>query len=277
MPLSHFRCPDGVEIDADSCLSQCRLGQRCVTKATLLAIKNGEREWDGIPHVTQLLNGTMLEFLRITKPYTVDPQDRAFALLGSAHHKLLEEQEDSVIIPEIPFETDVAGTSDSLEWDDRLGGYILTDYKTWGSFRVAKALGLVKEGKGKYARFTQVEDRKDLHDVNLQLNMYRIGLEGTGWKPIKQLQVQATVRDGGTYMARNNGIDKKIYTIPIDILLDDYVNKFFDIRSKMLKMAIDNNHMPYPCDDRESWGGRRCAGYCEVANYCPKGRAALSK
>lgn len=89
MPLAKFRCPDGANIDIPKCLDKCRLGNRCLTRSTLAVIAQ-DRPWTGVPHVTQLLNGTMLEYLKISNPYTIDPKSRAFALLGSSHHKLLE-------------------------------------------------------------------------------------------------------------------------------------------------------------------------------------------
>ena len=89
-----FKCPDGVAIKAEACLKQCRMGRRCVSRSTLQV--SVDRKWDGVPHVTQLLNGTMMEYLKIKHDYYIDPQDRAFALLGSTHHKLLEEQTPSI-------------------------------------------------------------------------------------------------------------------------------------------------------------------------------------
>ena len=91
MPLAWFRCPDGSLVNVEDCLGEpgCRMGQRCLTQPTLQFIAR-DRKWTGIPSTTQLLNGTMLEFLKITQPYAVDPQNRAFALLGSIHHQRLE-------------------------------------------------------------------------------------------------------------------------------------------------------------------------------------------
>jgi len=64
--------------------------ERCLTLPTLTLISE-EREWNGIASTTQLLNGTMMEFLKLTQPYVVDPDKRAFMLAGTKHHASLEE------------------------------------------------------------------------------------------------------------------------------------------------------------------------------------------
>ncbi len=98
--------------------------------------------------------------------------------------------------------------------------YILSDYKTWGSFPVGKAIGLAmkpvplvengapvllksgpRKGQPKTVR-KPVSVEPDLKDVTLQLNNYRrmarVWLDSQGDKrPIKKLRVFAIVRDGG--------------------------------------------------------------------------------
>ena len=78
-PLESYICPDKVKIPVQDCLTHCRMDQRCLTKPTLVLISR-ERDWNGVPSTTQLLNGTMLEYLKLTKPYAVDPDSRAFML-----------------------------------------------------------------------------------------------------------------------------------------------------------------------------------------------------
>src|ERR1043165_7936573 len=139
MPATRFICPDGVEIPIQSCYLKCRMEHRCLTQATLRAIGgSGESHaWDGVPHVTSLMNGQMYEYLRHTVDYAVDPRDSAFALLGTQVHAKLETAAGG--LGEIKRRTSwVQGTTDSVEVED--GEYTLNDYKTWGSYRVARAL-----------------------------------------------------------------------------------------------------------------------------------------
>ena len=46
-----------------------------------------------------------------------------------------------------------------------------------------------------------------VREVELQLNRYRIFFEEQGF-PVSRIQIQAIPRDGGTYIAKNRGIDK---------------------------------------------------------------------
>ena len=79
MPMTHFICPDGEEVSIPDCLSSCRMGQRCLTLPTLRKIAGSERPYNGKPSITMLMNGTMLEFLKIKVPYAVKPESRAYA------------------------------------------------------------------------------------------------------------------------------------------------------------------------------------------------------
>jgi len=77
MSMEWFKCPDGEVVPIKDCLIKCRMDERCLTLPTLALISE-EREWKGIPSTTQLLNGTMMDFLKLTPPYVVDPDKRAF-------------------------------------------------------------------------------------------------------------------------------------------------------------------------------------------------------
>jgi len=247
--------------------------QRCASKATLLAISSRERTWDGTPHVTDLLAGTMQSYLKFTKPYTVSVEDKAFALLGSTHHKLLETsgEGEEDIIAELDFkQLGIQGTPDNLEREG--DAYVLTDYKTWGSFRVARALGIVKIGKGKAATFKRVEDEVDLHDAEVQLNLYRRGIEAQYNISISRMQVQITVRDGNLYAATSRGVLNNTYLIPIDRLTDEYLDNFVGINGTLLRNAIETDTMPPPCSEEERWGDTKCKRYCEVKEHCPHGK-----
>jgi hypothetical protein len=286
--LEWFRCPDKEITTIKDCLSKCRLDERCLTLPTLTLMAE-EREWKGIPSTTQLLNGTMYEFLKLTQPYVVDPDSRAFMLAGTKHHAGLEEFAHKLNLPaEVALNID-RDIFDLLEPGD--DGYALTDYKLWGSYRVAKALGIVEIGKqpdptgavykssGKWGKagepkmvpiFQQDTSKADNWEAELQLNRYRIMLEERGIK-ISRMQIQATVRDGGLAIAQSRGIIRNIYMIPVIQIDDSRVIDYFLHKEIDLTQALLDNKWNTPCNDKECWEGARCKGYCEVARNCPKG------
>jgi hypothetical protein len=260
-----------------------------MTKPTLLAVSDN-RVWNGTASTTQLLNGTMMEFLRITKPYSIDPQSRAFSLHGTLHHAALEDKAKELGLP-----TEVALTGDDRDVFDLLepdtNGWVLTDYKTWGSYRVARAIGLVEVGKvpdpsgevyktsGKWGKAGSPKmvskweihpDQADNWDAEYQLNRYRVML-ALRHVNITRMQVQATLRDGGLQVATSRGLDRNIYLIPIRMIPDATILSYFDDKQTKLKLALEQGWWTEPCNDRECWEGNRCKGYCEVAEYCPKG------
>jgi len=243
-----FICPDGKRVSHRQCLEGCR--QRCLTLPTLASLAQ-VREWNGIPSTTQCLNGTRMEYLKITSDYYVKPKERAFALLGTRHHFRLEAITRKLnVLSEEKLQGEVSGVIDLLEPDHAPDCYILADYKTSGSYKVARAL------------------RGDMSDWELQLNNYRIMVEDLGF-PVSRMLVQCTVRDGGTFMARKNGLTENIYLIPVKRLDDAQVKDYFYRKSQMLIKAVENGEMPPPCNGEESWGGRRCLGYCDVVDLCP--------
>lgn len=120
-----------------------------------------------------LLNPTRLEYLKLTKDYAIDPTDRAFALLGTRHHKRLELVAKKIegLIAEKKLDSDEvqkhSGILDLLEPDELQDGYYkLIDYKSWGSFMVALILGR-GDKNGDYERM----------QTTLQLNDYRLKVE----------------------------------------------------------------------------------------------------
>ncbi len=266
MPLTKFRCPNGEEIAIQDCLTECRLLRRCLTKNTLRIIAGTERAWDGVPHVTSLLNGVMQEYLKITVEYAEDPRSRAFTLLGSAYHKLL----DTDALSEIPLSgidsqgtAWIQGTADLVEQDDN-GELILVDAKTWGSYRVSRALGLQKVNK----EFRINPLAADLKNEELQLNMYRIMLKELDMD-ISRMALQVTVRDGGTMASRNYGIDKNIYMIPVQEMGDSQCMEYFSNKADQVKLALSGGGAE-PCSDEETWNQRRCKDYCPVNIACPQ-------
>jgi len=299
MSIQWFKCLDNQITTVKDCLAKCRMDERCLTLPTLTLMAN-EREWTGVPSTTQLLNGTMYEFLKLTQPYVVDPDSRAFMLAGTKHHTSLEEIAKTLSLPsEVALNID-RDIFDLLEpdlvqpegnVDYPTGSFTLTDYKLWGSYRVARALGIVEVGKkpdpsgavyktsGKWGKagepkmvsvFQSMPQEVDLFNEELQLNRYRVMLEELGIA-ISKMQLQVTVRDGGLVIASGRGITRNIYRVPINRLDDGKVKEYFKEKATLLAEALGRGYCHEACNIRECWEGVRCKGYCEVARYCPKG------
>ena len=288
--LEGFICPDGEKVLLEDCFNHCRLEHRCMTLPTL-TLMSREREWNGVASTTQLLNGTMMEFLKLTNPYYVDPNDRVFMIGGSVSHRSLEEVAKELGLPaEIPLSID-RDIFDLLEWEGKEP--VLTDYKRWGSYRVVKALGIVKVGEqpdpsgavyktdSKYGKkgepkmipiWGRDESKVDIWEAQLQLNRYRVMLKRLIKLIIKRMQLQIEVRDGGLVVAYNRGIYRNCYMIDIPEIPDLIVEGYFSEKDKALHTALDQGHWELPCSVKESWEGARCEGWCDVWMYCPKGR-----
>ncbi len=287
MPLNNFICPDKGVIPVQECLEKCRLGKRCLTLPTLSLISQ-EREWAGIASTTQLLNGTMLEFLKLTKPYNIDPDSRTFMLSGTKHHKALEDAANELgVASEVALSVD-RDIFDLIEVEN--GKIGMTDYKLWGSYRIAKALGMTKVGTkpdpsgavykttskwGKAGEpkmvsvFQAIAENADNWEAEYQQNRYRVMLKKLGIT-LDWMQLQVTVRDGGLAVARNRGLERNSYIIPIKFIPDETVESYFSYKNDCLMKALKEGWTE-PCTPQENWDGERCGRYCDVWEYCPLG------
>ena len=266
MPLTYFRCPDKEKRPIKECLEHCpRKEGRCLRLPFLYTVGQ-DRQWRGKPSTTQLLNPVRMEYLKITCDYTIEPKQRAFAVLGTRHHYTLEAVGKKLegIETEKYLDGDDTGITDLLEPDELKEGYwVVTDYKTWGSYSLAKILG-ISDSNGDYER----------RQTTLQLNNYRLKVEKLGF-PVSRLLIQCTVRDGNTKTAYMNKINEPIQIIPIEIMDDDEVKEYFITKAYALISALKNQELPLMCPFEERWNGRRCSGYCDVAEFCPEGRKIL--
>lgn len=255
MPLTHFNCAAGKVAVAD-CLNKCPGGSRCLSLPTLTEVGK-LRNLDKLS-VTQLLNPTRIEYLKIECEYAVDPKDRAFLFLGTRHHQKLEAvaQKLAVISESRMVSEDVTGQADLLEPIDGTDTFRLIDYKNWGCYAVRKALG------------TQYKE-PDVHDVELQLNYYRIMFEATGF-PVAELFVQVTVRDFTPTNAKEYNLAEKMFLLPVKILDDDDVKDYFSRKAENLLYALQRKEIPTRCNYSENWGGKRCKSYCEVSDACKR-------
>ena len=280
--LTKFTCPDGEHYPLLECLAKCRLTQRCLSLPTLRKCAE--------PHplfsITGLLNGTMQEYLKATVEYSIKPHSRAFALLGQSHHSLLE----SYAIDEIAekrFGNIMSGQPDLVDTEN--GVTTLWDYKTWGSYRVSRFLGMTAEsydsgeiyaksgswgkaGSPKMAKmWTPNPLVADTKEPTLQMNGYRMLLESSSVGHIDAMRLQVTVRDGGLVASTSRGIDKTIYVFDIERLDDDEVELYFNSKRKALQIAL-NGGKANMCTTEERWDDMRCRSYCEVSFACEYGK-----
>lgn len=294
MPSKYYRCPDGETILIDSCLKDrgCRMGSRCATRPFLRLI-GYDRKWEGVSP-SAAGNGPRMLYLKATVDYIIDPNDRVFAAFGtSTHEKLSLHSFSSNVLTETKLKDDeMKGIADVLEEDEEKPGFfILTDYKTWGSFKVAKAQGIISEtveetvldengkpvilksgpNKGKPKTIQRKVIKQDpaaidLKAEELQLNRYRIFFESYGF-PISRMQIQVISRDGGTYIALNRGIERNLYVIPIKRLITADVMEFYRKLAGEVTEAFKNGYIRL-CNLWENWERKRCENYCEVSESC---------
>lgn len=277
--IKYFKCPDGEIYEIKDCLSSCRMGKRCLSIPTLRLIAE-QRSWTGKPSTTQLLKGTREAYLELVWDDLVeDPKDQLFRILGTKGHGLLEQYTIDELA-EIRLEDEnTTGAFDLYDPESQT----LYDYKTWGSFKVARALGIqmvdvetgefYKTGAKKGQKKTKKEPRlgaPDMKDTELQINNYRLLLEAKG-HPVKKMYVEAIVRDGGTYIATSRGIKENGYLIPVKRLNDNEVKEFFATKNNALLQALETKTIPPICSVEERWEDRKCKDYCTVACHCDHG------
>lgn len=269
------------------------MGERCATRSYLHLVSR-ERKWTGKPSTTQLIRGTLEAFLLLTKDYSVSPDSRAFMLHGTKGHAILEGSEDDLSFLEQAFSGETVnetGMADVIEIEDGLS--VLADYKTSGSYKVAKALGfkvvekespeIYKSGKraGQHKTIKELirsPEYEDRWEWELQLNKYRIEWEKIpGNKKIDKLKIQCVARDGSTFIARSRGIFRNVYYFMIRIMPDNEVLEYFRIKREALLRAMKTNTTPKICDKKENWDGLKCARFCAVAEFCSYGKYLKSQ
>jgi hypothetical protein len=262
--LKYFNCPDGVKRPIKDCFDHCpNKDGRCLSLPTLYEIGNA-RPFTGTFSTTQLIKGIRQVYLELTNDYAINPMDTAFMLLGTRHHQKLEYSAKlHGMVSEKQLGSEISGIIDLLEPDELNPNYYkLLDYKTAGSYAVAKALGRKSD-----------DGVADMREWELQLNKYRIELELLGI-PISRMIIQSCVRDGGTFSARNNGVPEKFVMIPVKKLDDIEVFYYFKDKADALIKALETQTMPEEmCNWEERWGNRRCTkDYCSVYEWCPEGK-----
>jgi hypothetical protein len=251
-----------------------------------------QRRWTGKISATQGLNGTRLEFLKITYDYAEAPVSRAFALLGTIHHVRLQGMEIPEALMEERLEDEIgSGTFDYYDPEEKA----LWSYKTAGAYKVNRALGKRKEmvddpGAPPYKsgpRKGQPRQKAvwsmgtpDVFEWQMQDSRYAWMLEDTGFT-VQKIYVQVTVRDFNAMTPKMYALDRQIYVIPLDVFQRDTVEEFYKAKQGALKHFLEAKITPPPCDSRERWAdegvidyetpGRRCKNYCPVWSWCDLG------
>ena len=260
-----FICPDGGKIKTEDCLKKCRMAGRCAPRQYLKYASNQkekEKGTEGKPSVTELIRGTREAYLRRVEEYYESPEDSAFAVLGTTAHTSLEDGDS--------FEwAGITGVPDGYDEEERT----LVEYKTFGSYKVAKVIGMeeVETGainsKGKPVKEWRRTGVPDVEEIALQLGAYRMMLAEKN-KPVESLNCHMIVRDGGTYIAKQRGITKNIYYVTIPELSGEEIESFFIYKRDELNKHLELRTLPVLCSPEECWEGNKCKGYCPVVEYC---------
>ena len=294
---SKFICPDLHECKIEDCLKSCRMADklsagRCLSVRSLGAIAE-QRVWNGTPSTTQLLNGTREAYLTIKCDYSIDPQDYVYALFGTKVHALLEDYTPDNGLSEERLFDDVSSGAFDFYQDG-----VLYDVKTYGSYAVAKTLGLVEKmipdgvyktsKAGKYnkgdIKYKKIFVEGGIHkrfNLMVQLNDYRMKLEKCGFN-VDKMVCEILVRDGGTYIASSRGVHQKALLVTINKISDHWISAYMKEKARRLQEALATDTLPPPCSPRERWYDKntarsgKCANFCPVRFQCSVGRRELA-
>jgi hypothetical protein len=293
MQIGFKNVPCG-RIKFKDCFEKCPMGERCFP-LPVLKLMGRTREWTGRLSTTQALNGTREVLLNINIPYYIDPNDMVFATLGTASHTKVEKMSDKNDLFEEFLEDDITtGFADLLS--DEGDKMVLWDYKTYGSWKTAKLLGIDKKKipspTGEvYKRKTTVQgkvyeagdikmvddyfinpDKIDNWDVSMQLNRYRIFYEVMGFK-VDKMKVYIMMKDGNQMSAKQRGLDKNHYVVDVPKLDDKEVLDYYKMKHEAMQDAIKTGEAPL-CTDKERWWNEdyksygKCEKFCSLRNFC---------
>lgn len=287
MPATDFICPNGTATKISDCLEHCPNKERCMFLPTLRAIAKSTDRKLSEPTVTELLQGTRETYLKKTTNYAVNPISQLFALHGSAIHAMNEENSEGNLLTEVRmYDGIMSGKFDVygeiLDKDTKTLG----DYKVTSSYKLMRAMGYYKvniptgevyktgthKGEPKYRKEWRTDGVRDVLDWAIQLNYYRMLLEARGFK-VEKMQIQALVRDYSLRIAKERNITKPVYLIKINRISDHWLKLYLQAKAQRLQNAITNKQLPEHCKTRETWHGRKCLDYCDVADQCPYGKA----
>lgn len=277
-------------IKFEDCLKSCPIGERCIPYPVLKLMAR-TRQWTGKLSTTQALNGTRETYMSINIPYYIDPNDMVFATLGTASHTKVEKHSGGNDLFEEFLEDDTTtGFADLLS--DEGETMVLWDYKTYGSWKTAKLLGIDKrkiesptgevyKTNTKYGNKGDIKmvdeyfinpEKIDNWDVSMQLNRYRIFYEKMGFK-VDKMKVYIMLKDGNQMSAKQRGLDKNHYVVDIPLLTDKEVLDYYKLKHEAIQEAFLTGETKI-CSDKERWYNEdyksygKCDKFCSVRNHC---------
>lgn len=253
MPAVSFRCPAGV-IPIKDCIQACPRPQgRCLSLPTLVEV-GWSREYSNKFSTTLLLMPLRQAYLSLTEPFAVNPQDRAFTLLGTRVHRRLEIVAKKLEQLKSEFAVKDSEINSTLDLLEPINGdtWRLVDFKCIGTYAIKKMLS----------------DPPDYGTYDLQLNHYRCQIEKLGFH-VTETFIQYIARDF-TPRSQLEGVEK-MALIRIPHYPDSEVLDYFDRQRELLEMALAHGKLPELCPDRWNNDGR-CKSYCDVNSICSHGQ-----
>jgi hypothetical protein len=268
MPINGFICPDGKTCNTSDCMKKCRIsssfvGRRCLPEGFLLSSLPGSDRPKDILSVTELSKPLLQLILERNINYYVNPMASFAAIRGSASHYFLEKVAGSSHLDQDRYICERRIRNDlfsgQIDVFDRKDG-IIWDYKFVNAYK----LKLMKSSVEEHAM-----------DYVFQQNAYRMLLEGSG-ETVNKMLIFAAAYDAKAVPGKPDNLFG-ILQVP---RLDNNV-----IIAKAKQMIEDvafytdcfPDNLPSKC--AETWGDKRCSGYCAVNFACPYfgSKGAVSK
>lgn len=275
---NYFMCPDKKVISCSDCIKQCRRKERCLA-LPLLVYASRTRDLNRRHFsVTELLSPTLQMYLKATHGELIKPQSILPSAIGTACHAILEDCLPIGYAGEFRLESDgITGQMDCID----LKGKTLYDYKITSVYKVASMLGYsmyrgykeITRGKNKgEQRFglhwtTEPNGRHDYGDYCKQQNLYRILLAKNGIE-INDMYLQCIIKEPESKL-KETPLKKPCYLIKLPKMNDERLWRYAQYKKEALLHAIDTGELPRQCSPKETWNGRRCKDYCNVAVHCP--------
>lgn len=218
MPATHFLCPSGERIPISDCLNSCCRSQRCLFLTTLRTISKSvaDRKIEGFT-VTELLSGTLEQYLKRTTNYCIDPMTQLYSIQGSAAHLLHQGEAQGIMLTEERlYAQNFSGQIDNYGAIIDESPTTLGDLKVTSSYKIMRCRGRyavsipapdnevyktgAKKGQVKTVKVWRDDGVKHCLDYALQLNSYRVLLQQAGY-PVEKMVVELLCRDYGLQIA----------------------------------------------------------------------------
>lgn len=242
------------EITEDLLENGSELQMRNVPLSYLRLVVGKRRNYKGTMGVTTALNGHRYNYLRYKVLPDIDLDGSAFMALGIGAHSMMDDNAADKDKSEVWLEDGkIVGRSDTLE--TVAGLKVLNDYKVSGSFKVAKAMGIVegpkkpvydeygnpvlyrRSGKGYKAGDQKMEktwiidpEKREHWEYSMQLNKYRIMFKKQFGTEPDLMNIYFIVRDGDTISARSRGVLNRTYLLEIPKIEDEKVDEFYNVQ-----------------------------------------------